>query len=561
MAEKIYPYWRVSLTVALTLFPLILIANIAQVYTSGSSAPVARAEMLQSLVYALLRFGFVAGSWWLTNTVIKITWGLAEQIALVDVGPSGGEIAAFLTKLIITAGVGVINPRTAIFWFYVLLFFFFLAVMLVLALMLSHYAFIAIASIFVVIAPAVIAIGSLPFFNWLYGTWVKMTSGLLMLPIANVLILKLALTILPFSGAGSMVQMFVALGVLGVLITVNYAIAKTVFGPAMQSAKMAGKSMFALGKLAAQAVSVASGAGGMGTAIGSMLGNHGGGGGALDDGMVNGSGGLSNDGGGGWRSGPGNAGNNPGAGAASSTAQTPLAPGRLNALRRKADAGALTHQELAGAKADWQAQKSGFRLPFRDPALQSIGNSFMQTAAAPVDKGFAELEGQLRDQAVGDHDARPGGGGKGNAGAHIPWRAETFQSKWSMTRGGIQKRVMDNARINFTTPESPFYDDISAKVGDPQFEQKFNHLVMGTAVVMADGRGGNAGHAAPYEIQGMDLAAGLAAIEQAGGYFGGSVGIYANNILQAAERNRENNMGNGLNTHLPGDFIRGILGS
>ncbi|MCB2160635.1 hypothetical protein KQH40_00955 [bacterium] len=547
LADKIYPYWRVGLTVAVTFFPLILIANIAQAYTSGSSAPVVRAEMLQSLVYSLLRFGFVAASWWATNIVIKISWGLAEQIALVSVGPSGREIAKVLTKLIITGAIQAINPNHAIFWFYVLLFFFFLAVLLVVALMLSHYAFISLAAIFVVISPVVIAIGSLPFFNWLYGTWLKIITGLLMLPVANVLIFKLAFAILPLQGGtGTMVKMFTALGVIGVLTGVNFAIGKYVFAPVLQAAKRAGNSMLALGKLAASAAGMLAGGTGFAAAAGGMLGgvqgNGGGKGGTLT---------------------PADGGENPASGvisssAASGTQQTALSTGRLNALRRKADRGELTHVELAGAKADWNSAKQAARtsLASRDPLLQGALGAFSNAKASPVDRQFAELEGMLWDQGS---EAGKGFAGDGDGSMEssqtlqVAWRSEQISSRWRWPgKPEATERMMQSAQMAFLGEDSKLRDSVVQKAGSPGFQENFEGLILGSAAMMANAQGMQ--HQVPWTVD-VDPAAGRELMSRSAEFFGGYVQGYVRNVLSYADAKAQHGQGSAINSNSIADYV------
>lgn len=544
LAEKIYPYWRISLSVAVAFFPLILIANIAQSYTSGSSAPVARAEMLSSVVLALLRFAFVASSWWAANTVIKVSWGLAQQLAEVDIGPSGSEIAALLTRLILkTTLSSLVRPGTALLIFYLLLFVFFLTLLLITALLLSHYAFIALSAIFIVLAPIVIAVGALPFFGWLYGTWLKTVSGILLLPVADVLILKLAFTILPLETGVSIVRLATALGVIGVLISVNFTIAKTVYTPVLQAAKMAGKSVIGLGKLAGSlALAGAGGAGLASTASGMLDGNNPGGGG---DSLSAASANLS----------PNSSGTTTANG---SPIQTGLSTGRLNALRRRAAAGNLTAGDLGREKAGWQAVKDRARnsLAFRDPLLRGAMNAWMANKAAPVDRGFAEVDGVPRDPPPAS--ARRPGPGEQVSRSAIPWNRNRVRQLIQPANEATADVLYGWAEETFATPKGPFYPDIQAKVNDPGFARHFEGLLAGTAAVHADvqprldGSGQNA-----WVVPGMERTKAVAAISRAGEFFGGEVRIFSEAIA-AQHEGGEQYIGDYTN-HSIHAYVRGVI--
>jgi hypothetical protein len=522
LAEKIYPYWRISLSVAVAFFPLILIANIAQSYTSGSSAPVARAEMLSSVVFALLRFGFVASSWWAANTVIKISWGLAQQLAEVSIGPSGSEIAALLTRLILkTTLSSLVQPGTALLIFYLLLFVFFLTILLITALLLSHYAFIALSAIFIVLAPIVIAVGALPFFGWLYGTWLKTVSGILLLPVANVLILKLAFTILPLEAGASIVRLATALGVIGVLISVNFTIAKTVYTPVLQAAKMAGKSVIGLGKLAGSLALAGAGGAGLSSTSAGMLGgkNPGGGGGGFGAISAN----LSS-------SSPDSANIN------GSSTQAGLPPGRLNALRRRAAAGNLTAGDFGRDKAGWQAVKDQARnsLAFRDPLLRGAMGAWMANRAAPVDRGVAEIDGVFRRRGAAS-ESRSASGQQVSGGA-IPWKENRVRQLVQPANPATADMLYGWAEETFATSKGPFYPEIQAKINDPGFTRHFEGLLAGTAAVHADVQPRRDGSGqSPWVVPGMERAKAVEAISRAGEFFGGEVRTFSEAIAAQHE--------------------------
>jgi len=257
--------WKVSLSLAAMFFPLLIVANIAEVYVSGVSAPVARSEMLQSVIFSLGRMALAAGSYWIADYGLRIGWSLTGILmgtptgGSIITGPGAiGTIAAFIIGAVVT----VFIPPIGLMVFYIGLFGIFLLLLLISALILSHYAFITIAMLLFVISPLVFVIGGLPYFRWLHGMWLKIATGIIFLPVANAILYKMAELMLGRWETGAHIRLFVGLGFLGLLITVNGMIGKFVFAPVLQAGKMAKNATMGLGKVLAS-VAAASATGGV----------------------------------------------------------------------------------------------------------------------------------------------------------------------------------------------------------------------------------------------------------------------------------------------------------
>jgi hypothetical protein len=281
--------WSRVFSVAVLLFPLSVLMNIAAVLVSGVTAPVARAEMLESLVRALLTLGVSAGSFLLTGTMIRIAWGAAEVVAGQ---PASGE-AAYLEELFIRLVTGSIGATAleSMLTIFITLTVIFLALMAISALILSYFAVLALTVSMVALAPLVIVVGSLPEFRWVYGAWMRAFVSVLMIPLANAILFKMW-AVFALQGQ-NLVDILVSLGFICIIITVNFYAGRLVFAPAMEAGKLAAGSMLLLVQLAVAAAGLAAGLAGLGAAAGSAGGpGMGAPGGGLPGGGASGNGGA-----------------------------------------------------------------------------------------------------------------------------------------------------------------------------------------------------------------------------------------------------------------------------
>ncbi len=259
--------WSKVFSVAVLLFPLAVLLNIASVLVSGVSAPVARAEMLESLVRSLLILGVSAGSFLITGSMVKIAWGAAAVVMGESVAGNGSYLQGLLIKLA-TSGLSssTLQSMLAIF---ISLTIIFLILAAISALILSYFALLALTVGMVVVAPLVSVVGGIPEFHWVYGTWIRAFVGVLLVPLANAILFKM-LSVFSLQGK-SIVDILVGMGFLCIIVAVNFYAGKLVFSPAIEAGKMAADSMFLLFQLGTAAIGLVAGVAGLG-AVGAGIG-------------------------------------------------------------------------------------------------------------------------------------------------------------------------------------------------------------------------------------------------------------------------------------------------
>jgi hypothetical protein len=279
-----FDLWQRAFKVAMILFPLVATINAATVLTEGLSAPIARAEAFKSVTTSILNFLFAWGSFLIVNYALKIGWGTTSL--LLD-GAGAGDLDGWLKALAGTVVGGLVSlagmPGMGLVFFYIFLFLVFLMLMLVFAMLISYYALILIAIVLIVIAPIVIVVGDLPQFRWLYGMWVKVASGVVFVPIANAILFQLWDSFGLVGGPGTIMAPIISLGLVSLIITVNFTIGKFVFAPVFEAHKQAFGATVALAKVVGDiAAGIVSG----GASLGFSAAAGGAGGGSGDGGIT-----------------------------------------------------------------------------------------------------------------------------------------------------------------------------------------------------------------------------------------------------------------------------------
>lgn len=238
--------WQDIFNVAMLFFPLVILVNTGGVLTSGVTAPVARAEMLEGLVKACITIALAAGSFLIGSHLVKIGWGLAEMLKPADMSATWirSWIPAGIGSAAMVLGSSPTNP-VSIFGIFLLFLTVTLNLVLFGALILSHYAIIVITITLLCIAPLVIVLGNFKPFAWLYWTWSKAFASILLVPALNAILMRL------WSGVGLMVQKnasgsifayLVSLGFMGLLVAVNFTVGKLAYQPALEAARKAFES-------------------------------------------------------------------------------------------------------------------------------------------------------------------------------------------------------------------------------------------------------------------------------------------------------------------------------
>ncbi len=233
--------WTGMLKLSAALWPLtfvIVLAGAARESLS-SSAPVGFAETKHGLLDWLISVALAAGSLAIltsvgalfrevTRTVLVADWGVLRSL-------DAHAIAGTLLNSAILGGLTALSPFGGML---VAFFFIILALSVLISLVLVTVARSTLLFILIALAPLVLTIGVLPPTRWLNWTWTRMVLLASLLGPANALLLKLA-SLAAIQQAGAMgelslmaavVHFFKLLGVLSLLLTLNYTVAKTTFG-------------------------------------------------------------------------------------------------------------------------------------------------------------------------------------------------------------------------------------------------------------------------------------------------------------------------------------------
>ena len=253
--------WATVFNVAVTFFPLVILVNVGGPLTSGVSAPVARAEMLEGLVKALGTLAFCALSFLIGSFMVRIGWGLSEQIRPENTALYWAGLRAWVPIL------GVTATRLSLFGFFLVFLVVTVNLLFYAALILSHYAVITITVALLVLGPMIIVIGNIKPFSWLYWMWLKAFTAVLLMPAANAVLLRLwsSMGILRDNALSPILSAVLSLGFLSLLITLNFTIGKLVFQPMMEATQKAWSSAKKTFKvvvgIATAAIGAAAGAG------------------------------------------------------------------------------------------------------------------------------------------------------------------------------------------------------------------------------------------------------------------------------------------------------------
>jgi hypothetical protein len=146
-------------------------------------------------------------------------------------------------------------------FFYVFLFQVIFAFMLMSALILSYYALLVIAVFLVVFSPIAIMLGGLYQFRWIYGMWMKILTGVTVLPMVNAVFLRLWAEMGWGAGLGSgtITRGILNLGFISLMIAINGKIGIFVFGPMIKAARSAWDATKSVGKVLVAVAGLAAG--------------------------------------------------------------------------------------------------------------------------------------------------------------------------------------------------------------------------------------------------------------------------------------------------------------
>ena len=259
--------WGAMLKVALVFAPLVLALTVLAILGGGGSAAEARAETIAQALQVLVSYASAAASFYLLSLGIRASWGLTAFIWTTDLGVEVEPVRVLLGGVITALSTHFLSMTVPLFAIYVLFFFVFLILALLGALGLALAGTTALLGLGVIIAPLMIALGAMPQFRWLTWTWTRLMTGLLLLPVLNAILIKVAslmhVTMLGSLGGGSLgsalLSFFVVAGSLSLVIGINYKVGHLVFAPLMEIHRKALGATKTVALLAAAGAAIALG--------------------------------------------------------------------------------------------------------------------------------------------------------------------------------------------------------------------------------------------------------------------------------------------------------------
>jgi hypothetical protein len=276
-ARIIQPHWNVMFTLALLLLPATLALTAVDTLRSGVTSVMGYADLKEALLGWFIAAGAAAASFYLLGLAHRMSLSAAQAILLADFGErvSGQSLAlAFFNTAAVAALAGLV-PFAPIALLYVGFFVLFLASSIILGLAMALAAYTALVYMLSAIAPLVITLGVLRPMRWLHALWLKTITVVLLLPVADALLLKAAVSLVRSfydpNGSGAslgsfLAGLFVTGGVLSVLIAINFKVGEMVFGALGEIHRHAWGATMGVVQLVATAIGLV--AGGVGIAAG-----------------------------------------------------------------------------------------------------------------------------------------------------------------------------------------------------------------------------------------------------------------------------------------------------
>lgn len=269
----IWPHWQVTFSLALMLLPVTLLLSAVSALRYGAVSQFGWLDLKETVGHWFISVGAAAASFYVLNLSHRLGLGAALAVLQADFGErvSGSTLAgAFFnaTALVALASSALTSPVVLYLAFLAL----FLASTVLLGLGLALAAYLALVYLLSVIAPLVIVLGVLSPLRWLNAVWLKSVSLVFLLPLADALLLKAAVSLsfnlVSASGAGDMggfvAGLFVTAGVISVLIAINFKVAEGVFGALAEVQQQANATAMGVLQLVAVAGGFIAGGGSVG---------------------------------------------------------------------------------------------------------------------------------------------------------------------------------------------------------------------------------------------------------------------------------------------------------
>jgi|GEM_PF-5582325 len=234
------PTWRYTLIISFIFWPTILV--LLAIF-AARDAIVGKEWGVADALDVLVTWGTGAVlaflSLYLMDLTNRAVNSIINAVMAEEVIKGGGGLADFVNYLLLSSAVPLLatNPATAPGFIFLVLFMVALGMALIFSLGFSFIARHSLLLIFVALAPMALSFGALPPLRWLRWLWLKGFVLLELIGLANALLLRLGLVMLTATvragqtgPAGSILRFLVALGILGVILSINGAVIRAVFG-------------------------------------------------------------------------------------------------------------------------------------------------------------------------------------------------------------------------------------------------------------------------------------------------------------------------------------------
>lgn len=276
-ANIIQPHWNVIFTLTLLLLPATLALTAVEALRSSTTSVMGYADMKETLLGWFIAAGAAAASFYLLGLAHRMSLAAAQAILSADFGEqvSGQSLALAFFNTAAVAALASLVPIAPIALLYIGFLVLFLASSIILGLALALSAYTALVYMLSAIAPLIIILGVLRPMRWLHALWLKTITVVFLLPVADALLLKAAVSLVRSfydpNGAGTslgsfLAGLFVTGGVLSVLIAINFKVGEMVFGALGEIHRQAWGATMGVIQLAATAIGLVTG--GIGIAAG-----------------------------------------------------------------------------------------------------------------------------------------------------------------------------------------------------------------------------------------------------------------------------------------------------
>jgi len=255
-----YSSWRTMLGIALMFLPLSLALTVGAALKDGMTSITGYATAREASLQWVFSIVMAGSSFYLISLINYLSIGTARVIAtsfLAESVTSMTNVGTVIVSSILGIGAAapILNPTMLIFILP-------LAIIIVscwaIGLTLIVFSREVILLLLTALAPLIFVLGEFQPLRWLRGLWVKGLVVVALLPVANALILGVTVRIASSTVDGTSLAeivfgMFTMVGMLSILVAVNAASIKLVYGSVIELAKKAWDSAVGVARLAATA--------------------------------------------------------------------------------------------------------------------------------------------------------------------------------------------------------------------------------------------------------------------------------------------------------------------